>query len=188
MIVGVLLAAGGSRRFGDNKLIQGMVDGTTLIRAAATNLLPHVDRLVIVVRPQDKDLPARLQGLDVDTVSCADSELGMGHSIACGVARYPQADGWIIALADMPYIQAETLDTLVKLMHTGVGIAAPVFQGQRGHPVGFQQRYFDALVQLTGDRGAKSVIEADMKRFRGFACQDPGVVRDIDYPRDLVLH
>jgi molybdenum cofactor cytidylyltransferase len=188
MITGVLLAAGNSSRFGSNKLLEKLEGGMPVIAVTALKFKQEVDRLVVVVKPEDEETQALLQTLEIETVSCPQTHLGMGHSIACGVAHTPEASAWLIALADMPYVRPDTLHTLANLMRTGAGIAAPVYQTRRGHPVGFHQRYFDELVQLTGDQGGRNIIERHSGMFRGFGCQDPGVVRDIDFPEDVVLH
>lgn len=188
MITGILLAAGHSSRFGSNKLLQKLAGGLPVIAVTALKLKQEVDHLIAVIKPGDEELKALLDTLEIETVSCEQSHLGMGHSIACGVARAPHASAWLIALADMPYIEADTFRTLANLMRTGVDIAAPLYEKRRGHPVGFNRSYFDELVLLAGDEGARTIIERNRKKFRGFACKDSGVVRDIDYPEDVVIH
>lgn len=188
MIAGILLAAGNSSRFGDNKLLQPLAGGMPVIAVTALKLKQEVDRLLVVIKPGDVAIGKLMETLEIETVECEQSAEGIGHSIACGVAKLPEAEAWLIALADMPYVQADTLHSLVGLMRTGVGIAAPIYGGQRGHPVGFQQRFFDELVQLEGDKGARAIIEANRQAFKGFVCQDPGSLRDIDRPEDLVIH
>jgi molybdenum cofactor cytidylyltransferase len=188
VITGVLLAAGHSTRFGSNKLLERLEGGMPVVAVTALKLKQEVDRLIVVLKPEDTELKALLTTLEIETVACPQAHLGMGHSIACGIAHVPQAYAWIIALADMPYIQPDTLHTLANLMRTGAGIAAPIYETRRGHPVGFHQRYFDELVQLTGDQGGRTIIQRHKRMFRGFGCQDPGVLRDIDFPEDMVLH
>jgi molybdenum cofactor cytidylyltransferase len=188
MITGILLAAGHSTRFGNNKLLEKLAGGMPVIAVTALKLKQEVDHLIAVIKPEDTEIKALLDTLEIETVTCAQSHMGMGHSIACGVAKAPHASAWLIALADMPYIQADTFHTLANLMRTGVGIAAPLFEKRRGHPVGFNKQYFDELVLLTGDQGARAIIERNTKVFRGFTCQDSGVVRDIDFPEDVVIH
>lgn len=159
-----------------------------VIVVTALKLKQEVERLIAVVRPEDEEIKALLQTLEIETVTCEQSHLGIGHSIACGVAKAPQASAWLIALADMPYIESDTLHTLANLIRTDVGITAPIYEKQRGHPVGFNNKYFDELVQLVGDQGTKTIIEANAKAFKGFVCRDSGVVRDIDFPEDVVIH
>ena len=107
---------------------------------------------------------------------------GMGDSIAAAVLATSQANGWLIVLGDLPLIQASTLRTLAAAL--GVhDVVIPTYHGQRGHPVGFSPRCRDALLSLTGDTGASSVV----KLFDAveIPVDDVGVVSDIDTLADL---
>lgn len=91
----------------------------------------------------------------------------------------------MIALADMPWINPVTIAQVADALRSGAPIAAPAWQGQRGHPVGFSQAFGAELAALTGDGGAKSLIQVYRERVRLVDCADPGVLRDIDAPEDL---
>ena len=105
MIVGVLLAAGRGTRFGAHKLLHPLDDGRTLVEHAARNLTMALPTSVAVVRPDDTALREILTGQGLSIIECPQADQGMGASIACGVAATPNADGWVIALADMPWIR-----------------------------------------------------------------------------------
>ena len=110
---------------------------------------------------------------------------GMGTSIACGVAASPDAAGWIIALADMPYIPVTVIQALADALAHGADIVAPVFRGQRGHPVGFAARHGRALQSLRGDHGARTIIELHRDTLMLIETGDRGVINDIDTPAAL---
>lgn len=97
----------------------------------------------------------------------------------------PDAAGWLVALADMPFIQPDTLHRVAAALADGAELAAPVFNGQRGHPVGFAARWRDALLALQGDEGARALVGANRLSMRRIATDDPGVLRDVDRPEDL---
>ena len=107
---------------------------------------------------------------------------GMGDSIAAAVQATPLACGWLIVLGDLPLIQAATLQALAQALSLH-DVVIPTYQGQRGHPVGFSARCREALLNLTGDRGAAGVV----KMFGGIEIplDDIGVVSDIDTVADL---
>jgi molybdenum cofactor cytidylyltransferase len=107
-IVGILLAAGVSRRFGSDKRLQPLADGTPMALVAARNLAAACRRCILVIRPDDTALAQLLSEAGLETVVCPDAEQGMGHSLAAGVAASADATGWLVALADMPYIQPAT--------------------------------------------------------------------------------
>jgi molybdenum cofactor cytidylyltransferase len=109
----------------------------------------------------------------------------MGASLIFALSQMRDADGWVIALADMPYVQAATLDALVDALRQGADIALPVYQGRRGNPVGFSRKYLPQLLALGGDRGARELIKA--YPVTEVAVDDAGVVRDIDTEADLYV-
>ena len=104
----------------------------------------------------------------------------MGASLACGVQAAPDADAWLIALADMPWIQLSTINLLASALAAGADIVAPSYHGERGHPVGFARRHYGALAASTGDEGARAVLLANRATLHFVATDDPGVVRDVD--------
>ncbi len=185
MIVGVLLAAGAGTRFGGDKLLARLPDGTAVGVRAARTLRSGVDRALAVVRPGDEALSHLLgaEGLDVAVFSRADD--GMGASLAFGVAAAPDADGWVIALADMPFVQRETIEVVAGMLRAGAWIAAPRHRGRRGHPVGFARALFPELVELGGDRGARTLLERHASRLEVFESEDPGIFLDIDTISDI---
>ena len=104
----------------------------------------------------------------------------MGASLACGVTAAADADGWVMALADMPWIAAATIRAIAEAIASGADIAAPSYRGERGHPVGFSRRHCQALASLTGDAGARWIIERHLDRLTWVDVDDPGVLRDVD--------
>lgn len=102
---------------------------------------------------------------------------GMGDSIACGVAATPQAHGWLILPADLPLIQASTLLAVAKALQDHA-VVVPSYRGHNGHPVGFQAACGPALMQLSGDTGARAVVAAHS--VFPLALDDEGIVLDVD--------
>jgi len=186
-IVGILLAAGKGDRFGGGKLLSTLPDGLPIALAAARNLQPACDRLLVVLRPGDTALADLLTADGFAVMVCHDAEAGMGHSLAAGVRASPEAGAWIVALADMPYIQSTSHHGVAARLRAGDSLVATKFQGRRGHPVGFSGRWRDQLSVLTGDQGGKAILEQNPGELRLVEVDDPGVVRDIDRPEDLYI-
>jgi len=184
-ITGILLAAGSSQRFGADKLMQTLPDGEPVAARACRNLLVGTDSVIAVVRPGNAILAGRLQAEGAEVRICADAALGMGSSLAFGIGAVAGTDGWLITLADMPWISAATIKKIADALRSGALIAAPTLQGRRGHPVGFSHLLRAELSALTGDAGAKSVIQAHKDKLQLIECDDQGILKDIDYPDDL---
>ena len=185
MIVGILLAAGESRRFGSRKLLHPLADGTPIGVRSAAKLAGAVDRAIAVVSPDDGELIDRLVRTAVELCACPQAHEGMGSSLGCGVRAAADADGWVIALADMPFVLPATIAAVTQALRAGAPIVAPVYRGERGHPVGIAREYFAELAALTGDVGAKGILRRDRARIVLLPVDDPGVHRDIDTPKDL---
>lgn len=186
-IVGILLAAGRGSRFGSDKLRHPLPDGRPMAVAAAANLRPACDRLVAVLRPGNESLAALLAAAGCETVVCPEADAGMGHSLAAGVRATPDAAGWVVALADMPFIATGSHRAVAARLRAGASLTASEFQGRRGHPVGFGGRWFEQLAAMTGDQGGKAILQAHLQELVLCRVDDPGVLRDVDRPEDLAI-
>ena len=192
-IVGILLAAGRGARFGGAKLLaplpaasHGVGAGTPVGAAAATHLVAALNDVVAAVRPGDHLLQRALEATGARVVACPRADEGMGASLACAVAAAADADGWVVALGDMPWIAPATIRSVAEAIAAGASIAAPVHRGRRGHPVGFSAAHRDALMTLSGDEGARTLVAAAGVDLVRVDVDDQGVLRDVDTPGDLV--
>jgi molybdenum cofactor cytidylyltransferase len=98
------------------------------------------------------------------------SPVGMGHSIAAGVAATCDAEGWLIVPADMPMLRASSILRVAEGLEQ-YPISFAQYKGRRGHPVGFNAELFSELIARYPSQG----LEVD----------DPGVLLDIDTTEDL---
>lgn len=182
----IVPAAGLARRFGGpNKLLQPCGESTvvgTVVRCLIRCGLP-----VIVVTGRDADEVARAATPAI-SVPNPRYEEGLGSSIAAGVAGSATADGYLIALGDMPGIRPAVIEALLQAFETADehAILAPVYSSEPdrpGHPVLFAATYRPDLEHLSGDEGAKSILHAN----RGYLRLVPvdGALPDIDRPADL---
>lgn len=184
MIAGVLLAAGGGSRFGSHKLLHPLDDGAPIAGHSARHLITALPMSIAVIRPGDAELSVLLRGLGLTIVECAKAAQGVGASIACGISALPAVDGWVIALADMPWIQPRTIYAVAQHLRLGAEIAAPIYKEQRGHPVGFSATFKKNLSALHSDIGARAVLETAGERLLLINTHDAGVLRDVDVPAD----
>jgi molybdenum cofactor cytidylyltransferase len=188
-VVGILLAAGRGRRFDPlgqrNKLLQLLPGGEPVAVASARKLLAVLDTVIAVVPPDDGGVGALLAAAGCDVTVCPDADSGMAASLVHALrASLPyEPDAWLVALGDMPYVESATLRKLADALAGGAPIAAPLMHGRRGNPVGFGRVHLDALLALSGDQGARRLLQTCP--VTEVAVEDPGIFRDIDTLTDL---
>ena len=189
-MIGILLAAGFSRRYGAaDKLLQPLSDGRLISIASAENLIQAIPTCIAVVRAENIVLAEMLISRGFKLAFCDENKPEMADSLATAIrfsASFLEADsGFVIALADMPFIKAETIGAVAEQLARGASIVMPTYQGQRGHPVGFSAKFRNELGSLQGDEGARSIIKRNANDVKFFACEDSGILADIDTPADL---
>ena len=184
-LTGILLAAGQGRRFGSNKLLHPLDDGTPLVLGAARRLKAALPHSIVVVSAQDEEVVGLLQGEGISVVLNHSAAAGMGTSLATGVRATRASDGWVIALADMPWLQTRTILSVAAALDGPTSIAAPCYGNKRGHPVGFGGAYAEALMQLGGEAGARGIVEVNREHLKLIETRDRGAITDIDHPDEL---
>jgi len=185
-ISAILLGAGESKRMGANKLLLPWGKKIVLIHCVDTLLQSIVKEVIVVRGDRTKLMDSQLKGRKVRVVMNPHYRRGMSTSIRRGIrAIDPNSHGILIALADMPFVSARTVNALVRAFAQGKGeIIVPSFRGRKGHPVLFHKRYKKELLQLRGDVGGKSIIERHPEEARLVRTKSEGVVKDIDTWKD----
>ena len=185
-VVAILLAAGSATRFGSDKLLHPLPHEVPIAIQAARHLrIAFEENVLAVVRPEAKELSDLLRREGCQVVVCENAAEGMGASLACAVRAAGDAEGFVIALADMPFIRSSTIAAVRDALAAGAPLVAPYFRARRGHPVGIGAKFRTELEALRGDEGAKGIIAANQTSLLKIPVGDPGVLRDIDTPRDL---
>lgn len=184
--VGILLAAGRGERFGGAKLLAALPGaGVPVGVAALRNLRAALADIIAVVRPGDEPLAALFVAEGARVIRAARAAEGMGASLAAGVVAAGGAPGYVVALADMPWIAPDSVARVAAALAGGAQIVAPYYKSARGHPVGFGAALRDELAALAGDEGARHVLAAHGDAVERIDVDDPGVLRDVDRPGDL---
>ena len=189
VVVGILLAGGSGVRFGGQKLLARLsaegTKGECVGVLACRHLIAAIPEVVAVVRSEDAALAAALGAAGARIVRCENAGDGMGASLACGVKASAHAAGWVVALADMPWIAPETIARVAAAIKAGARVAAPFLRSERGHPVGFARSCYAELATLSGEAGAKAIVAAHRDSLVRIDVDDAGTMRDVDSPADL---
>lgn len=184
---GLLACGGASVRFGRDKLLEP-IGGTPMAVVAARNLVAALPRVLAVTRTGQPRLRALLEEAGCEVMETDRAVEGLGASIAAGIEAMAEADGWVVMLADLPFVRADTIGAVRAALEAGALIAAPVDRasGTRGHPVAFRAALRAELAALGGDEGARSVIQRHAAHVVSIPVADRGIVIDIDTPQDLI--
>jgi molybdenum cofactor cytidylyltransferase len=182
-IVGLLLAAGSATRFGSDKLRHALPHGVPIAIQSARNLRAELAEVFVAVR--DSAAAGAFEEERCTVAVCENANEGMGASLACAARAAGPRDGYIVALADMPFVRRTSIAAVRDAIERGAAIAAPYFRARRGHPVGIAGRFYQQLMELKGDEGARRIVTENAAALVKIPVGDPGVVRDIDRPEDL---
>lgn len=185
----VVMAAGRSTRMGAiNKLLVSL-DGRVMVRAVVDALSGSSVGAVVVVTGHESDrVQEALAGSDVRLVHNPEFGQGLSGSLRVGLAALPEsAEGAVICLGDMPLVTSRHVDRLVAAFDPAEGreICVPVFEGKRGNPVLFARRFFDEMMAVRGDVGARHLIGEYEEYVCEVAMDDRAVLVDVDSPQAL---
>lgn len=184
----LILAAGQGKRFGGNKLT-AMLDNRPVIQHCLDTLATLDLPVAIVYEHNNTRLSRCISAYPIRKLPFDAAHQGMGASLAYGVEQTKDWNGWVICLGDMPWISRNTYQNIADKLHSHA-IARPITLPSSppqtsGHPVGFQQRFKQELLALTGDEGAKCIISRHKDMLYSMETSDYGIVLDIDRPSDL---
>jgi molybdenum cofactor cytidylyltransferase len=186
-IAAVVLAAGLSSRMGSNKLLADLDGKPLLVRTIAEIKASAVDEIVVVTGHQAADVEAALSGLDVRVVHNADYATGLSGSVKTGISAILDFDAGFVCLGDMPLVRAQDFNRMIAAFNIvdGRDLIAPVQGRKLGNPVLWGSNYFAALQALSGDRGARSLLEANRDAITEISVEHEGILLDADTPEAL---
>lgn len=181
---GLILAAGGSERFGSPKQLLDW-HGQPFVRSVAeTALKAGLDPVLVVTGAFADQVQAALQGLPVELVHNPDWESGQASSVRSGIQALTHRIGAVLfMLCDQPQLPTTLIQALLeKHAHSLAPIIAPLISEQRGNPVLFDQITFPDLLQLSGDTGGRALFSR--YPISWVPWHDPGLLLDVDTPQD----
>jgi molybdenum cofactor cytidylyltransferase len=188
---GIILAAGESKRFGQPKQLiqlQGKYILEWVLKAALTSRLEKVilvlghDYLKIKEKVDNAGHTEKLL-----IVYNRDYRQGQSSSLRSGLSEirgiFPQV---MVLLGDQPLVTRDVIDMMLeRFQQSDKTIGVPFYKGKRGNPVIFSQVFYDALMTIEGDMGARDIIKRHPSKVLKIEIDDPTVFFDIDSPEDL---
>ncbi|UCH62026.1 MAG: nucleotidyltransferase family protein [Fidelibacterota bacterium] len=162
VVAAVILAAGESTRMPGNKLLLPIGGQPMIAGAVDAATKAGCSPIIVVAGYNERAIHQALKGREVQFVSNPSWELGLAGSLRIGIAALPDTvDGALIMLGDMPLVKATTIQTLKTAFSANGGkrIVYPAYEGRQGNPVLFPARFFEELLKLQGDRGAKALLQ-----------------------------
>jgi molybdenum cofactor cytidylyltransferase len=184
VIAGLVLAAGGARRFGSPKQLAEL-EGVPLLQHAIDAMLavPALDRVVVVLGAVAEEVAAAVKFASAEPVVCPEWQEGMAASLRCGVADLPEADWVVVTLGDMPGVTPEAIEAVIAACGPDVDAVRAEYGGRGGHPVVLSRALLDRVDGLRGDVGARDLLrDARTRPVEALHLARPD---DVDTPEEL---
>jgi molybdenum cofactor cytidylyltransferase len=187
LIGGVVLAAGGASRFGSPKQLAEL-DGRPLLQHAVDAMLavPALDPVVVVLGAEAERVRAAVDFGSARPVVCERWADGMAASLRRGVEAVGDRDWVLVALGDQPRVTPEVIAAVAAEAEGAPAEVAAVrasYDGRPGHPVALGRDMLARLATLSGDQGARDLLDGpDVRTFEASRLSDPA---DVDTPEEL---
>ncbi len=181
-VVGVVLAAGRATRMDGSKVVRPVSGRPMVARVVDAALESRLAGTVVVVGHEAEKVRQILRGRPVRIVDNPAFANGLSTSVRAALAGVgPDYDGALFLLADQPFVTSILIDRLLEAFAASVKpIVRPDLEGRPGNPVLFSATLFPELMEETGDRGGRDVIERHQHEVCLVAVDDPLVCLDID--------
>jgi len=188
MISSILLAAGQSKRMGGKNKLTEKIHGIPLIKHSVKNILnSSIEELIIVVG-YEKEILKKIIGNNnkIKYVFNNNFESGISSSIKIGIKNLSyKAQAFFISLADMPLINHEIYNNLIK--HKDVKeIIVPVYRGVRGNPILFSKSMKKKIMSIHGDIGAKKILDKNKNKILNVKVNNKSIILDYDTKENFI--
>ena len=187
MISAVILAAGESRRMGkQNKLLLPLGGEALLVKLVKSVCASDVGQVLVVIGHEAEKIRGELNNFPLSFVYNPNFSEGMTTSIKFGVKKVsPDSDGFLICLADMPFINTSEINKLINAYVQNRKkekrlIVVPVFQGQRGNPVLFSSEFLNDILEHKKESGCKEIIMNNSESVKEIEMDDDNMLLDVD--------
>ncbi|MFQ5913035.1 MAG: NTP transferase domain-containing protein [Nitrospinota bacterium] len=183
---GIVLAAGLSTRLRRNKLLLPMGPKPVVAWTVENAMAAPLEEVIVVTGHEREEIEAALRHLPVRIVYNPDYAQGQSTSLKAGVrASSSQSGCFVIFLGDQPLVGPEIVAALLeRFRRDDPLLVVPVFSGKRGNPVLVSAMLRGTLLSMTGDAGARPLLEAHADSVASLEVHTPAVRMDIDREED----
>jgi molybdenum cofactor cytidylyltransferase len=186
MIIGIILAAGESKRMGTPKQLLPWGETIILQRVADVAAASKLDMVLVILGSRAKEIAPKIK-LPPKTFILFNNNYreGMDSTVKCGIKNSPTGtEAYMLLLGDQPQISMALIDRLIETYRSDKrGIVMPYYNGKSGHPVIFDAKYREELLAIS-DRGAKEVVENHADEIVEVIVNSADVLTDIDTPQE----
>ena len=187
MISAILLAAGQSKRMGGENKLTKKIQGIPLIKHSVKNILASsIDELIIILGYQ-KEIIEKLidKSGKIKFIFNKDFESGMASSIKTGLNHLSNnTEAFFICLGDMPMVDHDIYNQLIK-SKANKEIIVPTYKGQQGNPVLFDKSMKETVMNITGDIGAKKILELNKDKILNLEINDQNITKGFNTQDDF---
>ena len=183
MIYAILLAAGESKRMGALKQILPFGKSTVIETIIDSLWESDIEKVRVVLGYRSEEISGVIGNREVDIVINKNYKNGMLSSIKCGISSLPEdAEAFLLCLVDQPAIMASDINKLIKAYRkSGKGIIIPAYNGKRGHPIIFDRKYIDDIINLKEDGdGLREVVWKNSHDVLEIEVENEAVIKDMD--------
>jgi CTP:molybdopterin cytidylyltransferase MocA len=181
---GVVLAAGGSTRFGGRPKQLASLDGRPLLEHVLIAMAKApLDRVVVVLGSHADEVAEQVPLHGAEAVVCDEWAKGMGSSLRTGIDALAGCDAVVVALGDQPRLSAEAVARVLSQRGRDELAVRATYAGVPGHPVLIERPLLSTIRELRGDVGARDLLHG--VPLREVACDGLGSPEDVDTPEAL---
>ena len=186
MIVGIILAAGESKRMGTPKQLLPWGKKIILQQVIDNAEAARLDKILLILGSNADDIKTKINISPKTTIVINENyKEGMSSSVICGVKNAPaKADAYLLLLGDQPFTSTEIINKVIDCyLSSKSGIVRPIYQGKHGHPIIFNVKYKQELLSIA-EGGAKIVLTNHLNDLFELPLAAPEILNDIDTPED----
>lgn len=186
MITGIILAAGFSRRMGEDKLLL-KIDGESIIeKVIKASSRSNLDRIILVYRKDEVKEIGERYGLR--TIHNENADLGQSQSMKVGIGESEESEAYMFIVGDQPFLTKELINILIEEYKKGqFPIVVPYFNGDRGMPMIMSSEYKEELLNVVGDKGGRKIVRDNLLKVKKVHIEDQSIVMDLDTPEDFEI-